>query len=190
MPLELVEPTRQGIAVTRSFGHPVTTWLEMREALASYATRAAEKMRRYKVAADNLFVFMHTNTFNNDAFYSIGASARFAATTNDTGEVVALAVRLPGCTTVKRGKRSIAVHHRKPGNSDPKLMITLCLSCHAKVMRTQYLRREWPALLRVLWREQQLKAHEQTALYFCTVGSIPEPVSATVIITGPRLPVR
>ena len=30
----------------------------MREALASYATRAAEKMRRYKVAAD----FIHANT--------------------------------------------------------------------------------------------------------------------------------
>ena len=94
MPLELVEPTRKGIAVTRSFSSPVTIWLEMREVLASYATRAAEKMRRYKVAADNLFVFMHTNTFNNDPFYSNGASARFPATTNDTGEVVALAVRL------------------------------------------------------------------------------------------------
>ncbi len=94
MPLELVEPTQKGIAVTRSFGHPVTTWLEMREALASYATRVAEKMRRYKVAADNLFVFMHTNTFNNDPFYSTGDSARFPATANDTGEVAALTVRL------------------------------------------------------------------------------------------------
>ena len=94
MPLELMEPTRKGIAVTRSFGAPVTSWTEMREALASYATRAAEKMRRYKVAADNLFVFMHTSTFNQDPFYSNGASARFAATTNDTGEVVGLAVRL------------------------------------------------------------------------------------------------
>lgn len=94
MPLELVEPTRKGIAVTRSFGAPVTSWTEMREALASYATRAAEKMRRYKVAADNLFVFMHTSTFNQDPFYSNGASARFPATTNDTGEVVGLAVRL------------------------------------------------------------------------------------------------
>jgi DNA polymerase V len=94
MPLELVEPTRKGIAVTRSFGKPVTEWTEMREALASYATRAAEKMRRYKVAADNLFVFMHTNTFNNDPFYSNGASARFPATTNDTGEVVGLSIRL------------------------------------------------------------------------------------------------
>ena len=94
MSLELMEPTRKGIAVTRSFGTSVTSWLEMREALASYATRAAEKMRRYKVVADNLFVLMHTNTLNNDPFYSNGASARFLATTNDTGEVVGLAVRL------------------------------------------------------------------------------------------------
>jgi hypothetical protein len=77
LPLELMEPTRKGIAVTRSFGAPVTTWREMREAIASYATRAAEKMRRYKVAAENIFVFMHTNNFNNDPFYSNGASARF-----------------------------------------------------------------------------------------------------------------
>ncbi len=94
LPLELMEPTRKGIAVTRSFGAPVTSWWEMREAIASYSTRAAEKMRRYKVAAENIFVFMHTNTFNNDPFYSNGASARFSETTNDTGEVVALAVRL------------------------------------------------------------------------------------------------
>ena len=92
--LELMEPTRKGIAVTRSFGAPVTSWEPMREAIASYATRVAEKMRRYKVAAKNIFVLMHTNTFNNDPFYSNGASARFAETTNDTGAVVALAVRL------------------------------------------------------------------------------------------------
>jgi DNA polymerase V len=94
LPLELMEPTRKGIAVTRSFGAAVTSWEPMREAIASYATRAAEKMRRYKVAAENIFVFMHTNTFNNDPFYSNGASARFVETTNDTGEVIALAVRL------------------------------------------------------------------------------------------------
>ncbi len=94
LPLELVEPTRKGIAVTRSFGNSVTSWPDMREAIASYATRAAEKMRRHKVAAATLYVFMHTNTFNNAPFYSNGASARFPETTNDTGEVVGLAVRL------------------------------------------------------------------------------------------------
>ncbi len=73
---------------------------------------------------------------------------------------------VPGCTTLKRGKRSTAVHHRKPGYNDPELMISLCLACHAKVTRTQFLNREWPPLLRVLWREQHPKGHEQTALNF------------------------
>ena len=48
-PLDLVEPTRKGSAVTRSFGAAITFWTEMCEATASYA----EKMRGYKVAADN-----------------------------------------------------------------------------------------------------------------------------------------
>ncbi len=94
LPLDLMEPTKKGIAVTRSFGAPVTSWQELREAIASYATRAAEKMRRYKVAAENIFVFMHTNTFNNDPFYferSLGAVFRDDQLHR---EVVALAVRL------------------------------------------------------------------------------------------------
>ncbi len=65
LPLDLMEPTRKGIAVTRSFGAPVTNWREMREAIASCSTRAAGKMRRYKVAAENIFVFIHTNNFNS-----------------------------------------------------------------------------------------------------------------------------
>ena len=36
---------------------------------------------------------MNTNTFNNDSSYSNVASARFFETTDDKGEVVALAVR-------------------------------------------------------------------------------------------------
>jgi len=84
---------------------------------------------------------------------------------------------VPGCTTLKRGKRSIAVHHRMPGNNDPKLMITLCLACHAKVTRTRHLRREWPPLLRILWREQHPKGHEQTALNFREMTPVAKPVS-------------
>ena len=45
-----------------------------------------------RVASENLSVFTHVNTFNNN--FSNGASTRFSETTNDTGEVVALAVGL------------------------------------------------------------------------------------------------
>ena len=94
LPLELLEPTRKGVAVTRSFGNPVITWQSMREAIATYASRAAEKMRRHKVTASHLFVFMHTSPFRDGPSYSNGASARLLEATNDSGEVVALAERL------------------------------------------------------------------------------------------------
>jgi hypothetical protein len=74
--------------------------------------------------------------------------------------------RVPGCTTTKRGKRSVAVHHRVAGNSDPAKMLTLCLPCHAKVTRTLYVQDDWPEFLRVLWREQHPDGHEQGALNF------------------------
>ena len=73
---------------------------------------------------------------------------------------------IPSCTTLKRGKRSVAVHHREPGSSNPAKMLTLCLACHAKVTRTLYVERDWPELLRVLWREQHPDGHEQSPLDF------------------------
>ena len=70
------------------------------------------------------------------------------------------------------GKRSIAVHHRVPGNSDPKLMLTLCLACHAKVSRTQFVHGDWPPFLRELRREQNPDGHEQTRLDFAKKGLV------------------
>lgn len=83
---------------------------------------------------------------------------------------------VPGCTSLKRGKRSIAVHHRVPGNNDPKRLLSLCLACHAKITRTQVVRRDWPPLLRLLWREQHPNGHEQTRFDFGANTRVPEPV--------------
>ena len=92
--------------------------------------------------------------------------------------------RIPGCTSLKRGKRSLAVHHREPGNNNPDLMITLCLGHHAMVTRTQMLRKEWPELLRVLWREQHPEAHEQTILNFAVK---PVPVKLVPLFPEDRM---
>ena len=69
-PLSFNPPSRKTIACTRSFGRSVTTWQDMSEAIASYMTRAAEKMRRYGLKAGAFQVFMRTNRFNNDPSYS------------------------------------------------------------------------------------------------------------------------
>ena len=91
---------------------------------------------------------------------------------------------VPGCTTLKRGKRSVAVHHRKPGISDPKLMLTLCLACHAKISRTQFVQKDWPQFLRTLWREQHPEGHEQIRIDFNKKG--PASKTAALFAESPR----
>jgi hypothetical protein len=71
-----------------------------------------------------------------------------------------------GCGAPGRTKRSITVHHRKPGISLLHLMISLCPKCHAKVERTQVVLSEMKPLLLELWREKHPGGQEQTALDF------------------------
>jgi DNA polymerase V len=89
--LELEAPPQQGCAVTRSFGRPICEWGEMEEALAVYAVRAAEKLRRQDRAAAVMQVFMLTNRFNGDRPYSNAATARLPEATADSCDLAAMA---------------------------------------------------------------------------------------------------
>jgi len=92
--LEPIPPARKGIAVTRSFGKPVTRFSEMREAVTAFAVRAGEKLREHNLAAGHLSVFMHTNRFNDDPRYANAGSVAFAVATNDSREIARAAVRI------------------------------------------------------------------------------------------------
>ncbi len=81
------------------------------------------------------------------------------------------------CDASGRDKRSIIVHHRKPGRSLLSLMISLCPGCHAKVHRTIAVLGEMPPLLRELWREQHPDGHEQAALDFTEQTPAAQPVA-------------
>lgn len=83
--LEEVAPQRKGTAVTRSFGQPVLRWDDMREAIAAFATRAAEKLRAHGLAAEHLQVFVHTSPFRDDEpRYGNAANVLLRPQTNDT----------------------------------------------------------------------------------------------------------
>lgn len=56
-----VPSIRKHIASTRSFGNNVTKLEELREAVATYVSSAAVKLRRQKSAASGLYVFILTN---------------------------------------------------------------------------------------------------------------------------------
>jgi len=64
--LERCPPPKHSLMVSRSFGRPITTRTEMSEAVASYMSRAAEKLRRSHGAAGVLTVFLMTNRFTEE----------------------------------------------------------------------------------------------------------------------------
>ena len=70
------------------------------------------------------------------------------------------------CDASGRDKRSIIVHHRVPGKSILRLMISLCPACHARLHRTKTVLSTMPPLLLTLWREQHPDGHEQKNLDF------------------------
>lgn len=64
LPLELVKSAKKSIISSKSFGQPVTTLTGMKEAVATYLSTAAEKLRKQGSLAGAIQVFISTNTFN------------------------------------------------------------------------------------------------------------------------------
>jgi hypothetical protein len=61
-----------------------------------------------------------------------------------------------------QSRHYLNVHHRHPG--DHARLVTLCAGCHARVHRTQILRRWLPEILIDLWREWHPDVVEQLRL--------------------------
>jgi DNA polymerase V len=73
--IEDVAPAKKNIVASRSFGAPITTKDEMREAVATYMSRAAEKLRRQNSVTAHIRVFLETNPFNENARQYFGSAA-------------------------------------------------------------------------------------------------------------------
>lgn len=91
MSLDLEPSPRRTVAVTRSFGEPITEWEQMREAVAAYVTRAGEKLRMEDLAAEAIQVFMHTSPFRPGPAYSNAVTMELQPATNDTFSLIAAA---------------------------------------------------------------------------------------------------
>lgn len=70
LPLDMVVPPKKGIMCSRSFGKPVTKLEGLKEALSTYTTRAAEKLRFQNSLAGLIMVYVTTNPFNDTPYYS------------------------------------------------------------------------------------------------------------------------
>lgn len=92
---ELVQ--KQMIATTRMFGVPVTELTDIREAVASYATRAAEKLRRQNSAADMVQVFLICKQSEEEGSWRGEANSGYTklpVASFDTVELIRAAVQI------------------------------------------------------------------------------------------------
>ena len=83
--LDDVAPAKQQIMSSRSFGIPVETIAELREAVATYIARAAEKLRQQGSVSAAVYIFVQTNRFKTDEpQYSCGVTVPLVDTSDDT----------------------------------------------------------------------------------------------------------
>lgn len=82
--LELEEPDRKQLVVSRTFGRDV---IDPMDALSTFTTVACEKLRSRDLAAGALWVWLDGNPFKGDTFHASRA-APFPFPTRDTAEVL------------------------------------------------------------------------------------------------------
>ncbi|MFE8103080.1 translesion error-prone DNA polymerase V subunit UmuC [Brenneria goodwinii] len=86
-------PTKQQIICSRSFGQRITQYSDMHQAVCAYAERAAEKLRAERQYCCVISVFMRTSPHAaNEAFYGPQASGRLTTPSNDTRDIIRVAI--------------------------------------------------------------------------------------------------
>jgi DNA polymerase V len=82
--LETERPNKQNICCSRSFGQVTSSLPALREAVSTFASQAAIKMRRQDLSASRVLVFIQTDFHAQVEQYSPGLSAPLPSPTNDT----------------------------------------------------------------------------------------------------------
>lgn len=92
--LEEFTPVKQEIVCSRSFGERVTEYDAMRQAICSYASRAAEKLRGEHQYCRFISAFVKTSPFAlNEPYYGNSASVKLLTPTQDSRDIIAAATR-------------------------------------------------------------------------------------------------
>jgi DNA polymerase V len=92
--LEQEPPTKKGITVSRIFGRNIEAIEELKEAIASYVSRASEKLRQEGVATGAMTVYVMTSRFVDPRKrYFNSRAVSFPTATNYTPELIDYAIK-------------------------------------------------------------------------------------------------
>ncbi len=105
LPLEQGPSAKRETCVSRSFSRAILSEQELRQAVATYVVRAAEKLRRQQQCSGRLTVFARTSPFS-PGFYSQAASTALAVASSDTA--VLLQAALPLVAVIYRPHKRFA----------------------------------------------------------------------------------
>jgi len=92
LPLESCPPSKKSLTCSRTFGRSTPALSVLREAVAYYATRVSEKLRRRHLAAGVITVFVHTDRHANGPQYFNAGTHTLAYPTNSTQEIMRCAL--------------------------------------------------------------------------------------------------
>lgn len=90
--LEDSEQPRQGLTCTRSFGRPVRAHAELEEAVTTFASSAAHRLRKQHSLCGQVLVFIRTSPFVKSAQYSKTMVVPLRRPSNDTAHLVQAAL--------------------------------------------------------------------------------------------------
>ncbi len=86
--LEEIQTPKKGICSSRSFGHDVTQLSDLREAIATYVSRAAKKLRSQNSVCRLISIFIATNAFKDIPQYSNSMGTQLPIATDSTMELI------------------------------------------------------------------------------------------------------
>lgn len=81
-------PAKKGIASTRSFQIPVAELQDLREAIATFMSRAAEKLRKQNAVCQSVLVFISTKHYGNGPHYTNSFSTTLPEATAYTPSLI------------------------------------------------------------------------------------------------------
>ena len=91
--LEEFAPVKQQIVCSRSFSSRITEYIYMRQAVCSFAERAAEKLRKERQFCKQIAVFVRTSPHaEGEVFYGNQASRKLLTPSNDTRDIIRVAM--------------------------------------------------------------------------------------------------
>jgi DNA polymerase V len=93
IPLEIEDKDKKQIISSRSFGKPVTSFMDLHEAVSTYISTAAVKLRKQSSVCNAITVYIQTNPHNNSRQYFNQTTITLSEPTSSTRSFITAATK-------------------------------------------------------------------------------------------------